>query len=110
MAGFIPGFPLKLNFDGLSPVTIHFQPSSFVLFDAGGAVSSLLLASEYSVALSSEMSSLSLSLSLRKCFHFLKKHCHLHFRFLVACVQFDLQTRNAFYNSHFYGRVGLGIT
>jgi hypothetical protein len=61
IADFIPGFPVKLNFDHLSPVTIHFQPSSVVVFGAGGAVSSLLFDSEFYTALSSALFSLSLS-------------------------------------------------
>jgi len=42
MAGFIPGFTVKCNFDGLSPVTFYFQPSPFLIFCAGGVVSQSL--------------------------------------------------------------------
>ena len=59
MASFITGFPVKCNFDGLSPVTIHFQPSSFVIFCGSGVVS-LSPDSEFSTG----SSSISLSLSL----------------------------------------------
>ena len=62
MAGFIPGFRVKCNFDGLSPVTIQFQPSSFVIFCGGGVVVSLSLDSEFSTGSSSISLSLSLSL------------------------------------------------
>jgi hypothetical protein len=53
MAGFILGFPVKRNFDGLSPVTLHFQPSFLVIFCAVGSVSLLLFESELLPAFSS---------------------------------------------------------
>ena len=76
MAGFIPGFPVKCNFDGLSPVTFHFQTSSFVIFCGGGVVASLSLDSDFSTG----SSSISLSLQL-----------HL----LVTCIEFPFPTANA---------------
>jgi len=94
MAGFIPGFPVKCNFDGLSPVTFHFQPSSFVIFCGGGVVASLSLDSDFSTGSSSI--SLSLQLHFLNFCHFLMKHRHLlHLHFLVTCVEFPFPTANA---------------
>jgi len=61
MAGFVPGFPVKCNFDGLSPATIQFQPSPFLIFCCGGVVVSLSLDSGSSS--NSQSQSLSLSRS-----------------------------------------------
>jgi hypothetical protein len=69
MAGFIPGLPVKWNFDGLSPVTDHFQTSFFVIFYSCGAVSSVSLEYELSSALLSTFSELSVSLSLSQLSH-----------------------------------------
>ena len=43
------------------------------------------------------------------CFHLLKKHCHLHFHFLLTCVQFHLQIEIASYNTIFTAGVGLRV-
>ena len=89
---FYPRISWKCNFDGLSPVTFHLQPCSFVIFCSGGVVVSLSLDSDFSTGSSSI--SLSLTHFLNFC-HFLMKHCHLlHFQFLLNCVEFPFPTAN----------------
>ena len=74
MADFIPGFPVKCNFDGLSPVTLHSQPSPLLIFCAGGVVAqslhcgssisqSLSLSNSEHLSFSDETSSSPLALS-----------------------------------------------
>ena len=100
---FYPRISCKMKFWWFIP-SYNPLPTFFLfLFGTGGTVSSLLLDTEYL------LHSLHFRFHFQNYIHFLKKHCHLlQFNFLLACVQFHIQTENACYNQPFLQLTGTG--